>query len=122
MSIYSYYNPTARRLKMPTRPTFPIFYVDHYLAEHKVPANIALHLFGTVAGLVLLTAAAIGAISLWWALAFPIVHTAPGLIGHRLFERNDIVGDVRITRTDFPPHWFIAANHIFLFRMLTGRR
>jgi hypothetical protein len=107
---------------MPDRPPFKIFYQDHYLAEHKVPANIALHLFGTIAAIGLLAAAALGAISPWWAFAFPIVHAAPGLIGHRLFERNDAVGDVRVTRTDFPPHWFIAANHIFLVRMLTGRR
>jgi hypothetical protein len=107
---------------MSNRPPFPIFYQEHYLAEHKVPANVALHMLGTIMGLALLAVAMIGAVSPWWALAFPIVHAAPGLIGHRLFERNQAVGDTRITRTDFPPHWFIAANHIFLFRMLIGRR
>jgi hypothetical protein len=108
-------------MMMADRPTFSIFYHDHYLAEHQVPINIALHLFGTVAGLVLLAAAIFGVISIWWALAFPIIHAGPGLIGHRLFERNEAVGNVRVTRTDFPPHWFIAANHIYLVEWMTGR-
>ncbi len=106
---------------MTDRPPFRSFYRDHYLAEHQAPANVALHMAGTIAGVALLAAALAGAISPWWALAFPIVHAAPGLLGHRLFERNDAVGDVRVTRTDFPPHWFIAANHILLVDLLCGK-
>jgi hypothetical protein len=98
------------------------FYRDHYLAEHQSPSNVALHMLGTVAGIALLAAVIIGSISPWWALAFPVVHVVPGLLGHRLFERNAAVGDVRITRTDFPGYWFMIANHILLFRLLTGRR
>jgi hypothetical protein len=48
--------------------------------------------------------------------------TRPGLIGHRLFERNAAVGDVRVTRTEFPPWWFIAANHWLTFDVLLRRR
>jgi hypothetical protein len=107
---------------MSARPTFSAFYQDHYLAEHQAKANVAMHAIGTIAGLTLIIAVLFALISPWWTLAFPIVHAAPGLIGHRLFERSDAVGDVRITRTDFPPHWFIAANHIFLWRLMTGRR
>jgi hypothetical protein len=36
---------------------------------------------------------------------------APGLIGHRLFDRDAEVGDLRITRSDYPLWWFIRANH-----------
>jgi hypothetical protein len=101
---------------------FSGFYRDHYLAEHQAPGNVAMHMLGTVAGLALLVATLAGFISPWWALAFPVVHVVPGLIGHRLFERNAAVGDVRITRTDFPGYWFMIANHVLLFRLLTGRR
>ncbi|MFM2409664.1 MAG: hypothetical protein RL481_492 [Pseudomonadota bacterium] len=101
---------------------FGDFYRDHFLAEHRSTANIALHMAGTVGGLALLLTAFTGLISPWWAFAFPIVHVAPGLIGHRLFERNEAVGDVRVLRTDFPGYWFIIANHVLLFRLLTGRR
>lgn len=107
---------------MTSRPSFQIFYRDHYRPEHQMAANIALHMVGTAGGIALLVVAAVGAISPWWALAFPIVHAAPGLLGHRLFERNKVVGDIRLTRSDFPPHWFIAANHILLFDFLRGRR
>lgn len=103
------------------RPSFRSFYAEHYLAEHRHPITIALHVFGTLAGLGLLSAALAMLISPWWALAFPLVHAGPGLIGHRSFERNTAVGDTRLTRTDFPLHWFIAANHVLTARLLVGR-
>jgi hypothetical protein len=101
---------------------FSGFYRNHYLAEHQSTGNVAMHMLGTVAGLALLAAVFMGSLSPWWILAFPIVHVAPGLLGHRLFERNKDVGDMRITRTDFPGYWFMIANHVLLFRLLTGRR
>lgn len=107
---------------MSRKPGFATFYNDHYLAEHRLLPNIALHCFGTIAGIALIGAVLIGWIPYWWALAFPIVHAAPGLIGHRLFERNQDVGDNRITRTDFPLYWFIIANHIFLWNLITKRK
>ncbi len=100
---------------------FRLFYVDHFRAEHRHPANVALHLLG-----VLLSAALIVGVlwrgQLWLALAYPFVHAAPGLLGHRLFERNAAVGDVRITRDDFPLWWFIVGNHILLAEVLSGRQ
>ena len=101
--------------------SFSEFYKDHYLADHRHPANVALHIVGTLAGLGLIGLSLI-LIPYWWALLFPIVHAAPGLIGHRLFDRDDEVGDVRLFRTDFPLHWFIVANHILTAKVLTGRR
>jgi hypothetical protein len=94
-----------------------------FLAEHQQPINMALHMAGTLAGLAFL----VWALWLpspwpWLALLFPVVHAVPGLIGHRLFERNAAVGDVRVTRTDYPPHWFIAANHWLTVDRLLGRR
>ena len=103
------------------RPSFSEFYKDHYRADHQHPVNVALHILGTIAGLGLIVLA-FTLIPLWWALLFPIVHAAPGLIGHRLFDRDDAVGDFRLSRTDFPLYWFIVANHILTAKVLTGRR
>jgi hypothetical protein len=97
--------------------TFKDFYREAYWDEHKVPINIAIHMAGTMAG-VLLLVASVTVISPWWALAFPIVHIGPGLIGHRLFERAEVIGDARIFRTDVPGWWFIFANHMMTGRML----
>jgi hypothetical protein len=98
------------------------FYREAYWEEHNVPMNLALHIFGTIAGVALLIASAT-IISAWWALAFPVVHAVPGLIGHRLFERANAVGDARIFRTDVPIWWFMVANHMmtatFIWRALT---
>jgi hypothetical protein len=89
---------------------FHAFYAQVFLPEHRNPDNVALHVGGTVLGLTLVGAVLVFG-SPWFLLAFPVVHAAPGLIGHRLFERNSAVGDVRVTRKDYPPLWFIAANH-----------
>lgn len=102
--------------------SFDVFYRDQFLHEHRVPSNIACHLAGTLASLVLVVAALAGMISLWWLLAYPVVHIGPGLIGHRLFERDAEVGDTRVLRRGFPGHWFIRANHRMALRLLlTGR-
>lgn len=97
--------------------TFGQFYREHYLPEHRHPANVALHLAGTLAGMACV-AWVIAAAPLYWLALSPIVHALPGLIGHRLFERNAAVGDVRVLRRDFSPLWFIAANHLLLFRLI----
>ena len=47
----------------------------------------------------------------WLALLYAVVHVAPGLLGHRYFERNTEIGDLRVTRKDYSPLWFIAGNH-----------
>jgi hypothetical protein len=90
--------------------TFSQFYSEVFRDEHHHPVNIALHILGVVAGLCLLIAA-FTVLPLWSALAFPVVHAVPGLIGHRLFERNEAVGDMRLSRKDYPLYWFIIANH-----------
>lgn len=94
---------------------FGSFYRDHFIPEHSHPANVALHIFGTVAGLAL-SVASMTVMPFWWVLLFPVVHVVPGLIGHRLFDRNEEVGDLRVLRKDFPLWWFLIANH-----MLTAR-
>jgi hypothetical protein len=96
--------------------SFMDFYRGAYQDEHKVPINLALHMAGTIAG-VLLIIASLTVISPWWVLAFPFVSGVPGLIGHRLFERSETVGDVRVLRTDVPAWWFLVANH-----MMTAQR
>jgi hypothetical protein len=100
-----------------TRGSFLHFYREAYWEEHVVPINLALHIFGTVAGVVLLILS-FTLISAWWALAFPVVHAVPGLIGHRLFERAEAIGDARIFRTDVPAWWFIVANHLMTAQMI----
>ena len=100
---------------------FSNFYRHHFLAEHRHPANVALHVAGTIAGVVFVVAA-LGSRWPWAALLYPVVHAAPGLVGHRLFERNAVVGDVRVTRTDFPLWWFIAANPRLTLDVLLRRR
>lgn len=96
------------------------FYRGEYAGEHGAAANIALHMTGTLAGLVLLGASAT-VISPWWALAFPLVHAGPGLIGHRLFDRNIERGDLRVFSGSTPNWWFMVANHLMTFAVLTGR-
>lgn len=89
---------------------FSGFYAQVFLPEHQHPGTVALHVFGTVVALIFVaTVFALG--QGWWALLFPVVHALPGLLGHRLWERNAAVGDVRVTRKDYSPLWFILANH-----------
>jgi hypothetical protein len=114
--------PQARQQGLPAgKVTFKRFYAEHFLTEHTHPLNVALHVFGTLAGLAFV-AWVLAALQLWWLLLFPVVHALPGLIGHRLVERNAAVGDVRVTRTDFSPLWFIAANHLMTWRLITRAR
>ena len=91
---------------------FSTFYRDVYLPEHRQPLNVALHVFGTLAGLAWV-AATLAAPGFWKlsVLLFPVIHGAPGLIGHRLVERSEAVGDARWRRSDFPAWLFILANH-----------
>jgi hypothetical protein len=91
---------------------FSTFYRDVFLPEHRQPLNVALHIFGTLAGLAWV-AATLAAPGFWKlsALLFPVIHGAPGLIGHRLVERSEAVGDARWRRSDFPAWLFILANH-----------
>jgi hypothetical protein len=97
---------------------FDNFYERVFLPEHKHPLNIALHVFGTLAGLAWLVATPLMGAPLL-ALLFPVVHALPGLIGHRMVERNAAVGDVRVTRKDHSPLRFIAANHRMTWELFT---
>lgn len=95
------------------------FYRNTFIPEHQHPANILLHVFGVAASAALVVFAVYS--GQWaWALLYPVVHAAPGLIGHRLFERNAEVGDVRLDRTDHPLWWFIIGNHLMFLDVLFG--
>jgi hypothetical protein len=110
---------------MITRAAFETFYRTTYREDHKHPANRALHMIGTVAGLAMLVAS-VTVIPLWWALSFPFVHAVPGLIGHRLFDRNEALGDIRIFSGTVPVYWYMIANHLMtvdvVWSTLPGRR
>jgi hypothetical protein len=95
------------------RISFAAFYRDVFLPEHRHPLNRALHIVGTLAGLAYVVWVFTWPLSGWWlALGlFPAVHALPGLVGHRLWERNTAVGDARWRRTDHPAWWFIVGNH-----------
>jgi hypothetical protein len=96
------------------------FYEGTFLEEHRHPVTVGTHVLGTLAGLAFV--AAVVALGAWYlAIAFPVVHGVPGLVGHRVVERNAEVGDLRVTRTDFPIAWFILANHVMTFELVTGR-
>ncbi len=102
--------------------SFDNFYSTVFLDEHRHPANAGLHVFGVIASAVAV-ATALLAPGAWKfaALLYPVIHAAPGLLGHRLFERNEEVGDVRVTRKDHPVWWFIVANHRMTADLLLGR-
>jgi hypothetical protein len=101
------------------RLPFSRFYREVFLAEHTHPANIALHVLGTLASLAFVPLVIVY-FSLWWLLLYPVIHALPGLLGHRLFERNASVGDVRVMRKDYPGVWFIAGNHLLTLMLFTG--
>jgi hypothetical protein len=115
--------PNAPTSKPPSsRPSFAEFYREHFRAEHQHPANVSLHVLGVLASTVWLVWT-INSPLPWLALAYPVVHAAPGLAGHRLFERNPAVGDVRVLRRDFPMAWFVLGNHVLVLDlMLRGLR
>lgn len=104
----------------PARPAFDAFYADHFCAEHRRSANRALHVLGVLLGLAWLPLTLFSPLP-WLVLLWPAVHVAPGLIGHRIFERSEAVGDLRVNRSDFSPFWFLAANHRMAFELLLGR-
>jgi hypothetical protein len=106
--------PTERAERL----TFSEFYREVFLAEHRHPTNVGLHVAGTLASAALVPLAVLA--TPWLILLYPIVHAAPGLIGHRLFERSAAVGDIRVTRTDFSPLWFVAANHRLTWEVLAA--
>ena len=99
---------------------FADFYLEHFLPEHQQPLNVALHVAGTLAGLAWLPLTLLSAWP-WLVLLFPVVHAVPGLLGHRLLERNAAIGDLRVLRSDFPRWWFIVANHRMTWDALRGR-
>ncbi len=98
--------------------SFDVFYRDTFLPEHRHPANIVLHVAGTLASAGLVIWAFVAGQPLW-ALLYPLVHVGPGLIGHRLFERSAEAGDLRVTRRDAPLVWFIAGNHRMVWELAT---
>jgi hypothetical protein len=93
------------------------FYHDVFLSEHRDPRNVAFHVFGTLFSLACLMIPLTSEYP-WMGLLYPVVHATPGLVGHRLFERDNRVGDLRVNRKDFSPIWFIAANHVMTADLL----
>jgi hypothetical protein len=97
---------------------FMKFYKNNYLKEHSHNGTICFHVFGTILGIAWIFFSMFY-INLIWIILFPLIHALPGILGHKIFERNEDVGDIRITRKDFPLIWFIFANHILTYQILT---
>ncbi len=96
------------------------FYRNTFLLEHKNRLNRLFHYFGVYLSLALFP------LSLYFMNGFILIaylplHGLPGLIGHYFFERSHQVGNVRITRKDYPIYWFIIANNLMAFQALTGQ-
>ncbi len=100
--------------------SFAAFYRQTFLPEHTDARNVALHVLGVLGGLAFVPFVLMSRAP-WLVLLYPVVHAAPGLLGHRLFERNAAVGDLRVTRTDHPTWCFLVANHRLTLELLTGR-
>lgn len=100
--------------------SFWTFYSTTFKAEHTHWANIFLHVCGTLLSLAFPIWAVLSGRWLWLPL-YPVVHAAPGLLGHRLFEQNKQVGNLRVFRTDYPGYWFLFGNHVMTFELLTFR-
>lgn len=100
-----------------SKSTFREFYTGHYLSDHKHPANVTLHVAGTLGSAIFFVAALSSPLP-WLALLYPVAHATPGLIGHRLFDRNPEIGDIRFLGGKFPNLWFIAANHVLTASVL----
>jgi hypothetical protein len=108
----------ATHIKQPL--TYSDFYNEVFLPEHSQPMTVVTHVLGTALGLLWVIAClAFG--HYFWLLLFPVVHAVPGLVGHRLAERNAAVGDLRVTRKDFPLWWFIRANHRLTWELISKR-
>ena len=99
---------------------FKMFYEEVFIKEHRNFYNVLLHCSGTILGLLWILYIFLN-LNFLLLLLFPVIHALPGLIGHRLFERNKNVGDFRFIRKDFPNYYFIIANHFLLIEVLTGK-
>jgi hypothetical protein len=110
-----------------SKMTFWNFYDKVFLAEHQHLANVAFHVVGTLAGLAYLITIPLFAATQKapWMIGllplFPVVHAVPGLIGHKLFEPNPDVGDVRVFRKDYPTYWFLFGNHVMTMNIFLLR-
>lgn len=96
---------------------FQRFYTEVFLSEHLHPMNVAFHVAGTVAAW-LVVAVAFFLQTYGLLLLFPVLLFVPGLAGHRLFERNAAVGDLRVARQDYPVHWFVLGNSLMVWDLV----
>lgn len=98
--------------------SFDQFFHQVFLKEHTHPVNVALHVAGTILS-ALLIPYAIATRRPWFLLLWPLLIIVPGGIGHRFFERNFEVGDVRVLRNDYPKLWFLWGNNAMVWELIT---
>ncbi len=83
-----------------------------YLREHRLPANRAVHYFGTFFSFSVL---ALGAfVDPWWLLAAPVAGYGPAWYGHFILEKNR-------PATFTYPFWSLISDYRMTFRFLAGR-
>lgn len=99
---------------------FMKFYYESFLFEHQRRANRMFHYFGVYLSLCVIPVA-VYFLNPLILLAYLPLHGVPGLIGHYFFEQDKKVGNLRVTRKDYPIYWFIAANNLMAFQALVGK-
>jgi hypothetical protein len=100
---------------------FWTFYNTVFLKEHHHPWNALFHVSGTLLGWAVVPVVFLLRASWLYLLLTPVLLIVPGQIGHRIWERNGDVGDVRVFRSDFPGIWFLFGNHVMAYNYLTGQ-
>jgi hypothetical protein len=86
---------------------------NFYVREHQHPVNQALHVIGTVGGLVCVAMTI--CVSRWWGLAILPVGYGTAWLGHVLIERN-------LPVTLKYPFWSLRADYQMVLTLLRGRQ
>jgi hypothetical protein len=103
---------------MTSKPTFEDFYTNIFIPEHQNPWNVGFHAVGVFSSLALIGLVAAKKLHPLYLLTYPGVVAVPGLIGHRLFERNEVIGDARFLRKDYPLHYFLIGNYYITWDLI----
>lgn len=101
-------NPAV--IQKPKFGSFSAFW-QHYLLQHQQPLNQALHVVGTLAGLVCI-GLGITRSWMWFAAVIPMGY-GPAWLGHYLFEQNRPL-------TFRYPLWSLLADYRLVAQILMG--
>ena len=102
------------KLSSPPPRSFSCFadFWQHYFSQHQHPVNQALHVAGTIGGVICLGMAL--CLSWTWLLAVPPIGYGAAWLGHYLVERNRPL-------TFTHPLWSLRADYQMVLLVLMGR-